>query len=366
MKIVCACVSAAVLMTASPMTFAEDRDDNREWLIKAFDEQAQAILRTSTTRPADNAAGGIAWGDSYVMSALAEMLAATGDGKYADMFVRLADHVLKARDDQHDRRDDDRETVHPAWGSSKYSGGKWHVWAVHTGMICEPLARFAAIVRQHARLKEKYTAKADEYLAAVQRAVAVHEPDYRPGPGKEEAHLYGAVNRTHLPLNMQNALARAWIYIDDATGKPDHRERIERLARFFKNRLRVESDGALAWEYRPPLDGSGTGFEDVSHAAINADFLVLCYERGIVFDKADITGLEKTLLTRVIRPDGSVANHVGGGTSVNTHKAQVMRWARLAIHRPAVRDRLIRLRRDGTFSGGGDMLGLALLTAASR
>ena len=38
MKIVCACVSAAVLMTASPMTFAEDRDDNREWLIKAFDD----------------------------------------------------------------------------------------------------------------------------------------------------------------------------------------------------------------------------------------------------------------------------------------------------------------------------------------
>ncbi|MDM8007824.1 MAG: hypothetical protein QUV05_16915 [Phycisphaerae bacterium] len=366
MKIVCACVSAAVLMTASPMTFAEDRDDNREWLIKAFDEQAQAILRTSTTRPADNAAGGIAWGDSYVMSALAEMLAATGDGKYADMFVRLADHVLKARDSLHNLRDEYRGTVNPAWGSIKYSEGKRYVWAVHTGMICEPLARFAAVVRKNPDLREKYAARAGEYLAAAQQAVAVHEPDYRPGPGKGEAHLYGAVNRTHLPLNMQNALARAWIYIDDATGKPDHRERIERLARFFKNRLRVESDGALAWEYRPPLDGSGTKFEDVSHAAINADFLVLCYERGIVFDKADITGLEKTLLTRVIRPDGSVANHVGGDTSVNTHKAQVMRWARLAIHRPAVRDRLIRLRRDDTFAGGGDMLGLALLTAASR
>lgn len=365
-KFVCGCLSAAVLLTASAAGSADVREDHRAWLIRNFDEQAHAILRASTTQPADNAAGGIAWGDSYVMSALVEMLAATGDERYAEMFVRLADHVLKARDDQHDRRDEYRGTVKPAWGSSKYSDGRWHVWAVHTGMICEPLARFAAVVRKNPRLNRGYAAKANEYLAAAQQAVAVHEPDYRPGPAKDEAHLYGAVHRTHLPLNMQNALARAWIYIDDATGKPDHRELIERLARFFKNRLRVEPDGALAWEYRPPLDGSGTKFEDVSHAAINADFIVLCYERGIVFDKRDIDGLEKTLLTRVIRPDGSVADHIGGQSGVNAHKAQVMRWARLAIYCPAVRDRLIRLRRVEPSSGGGDMLGLALLTAASH
>lgn len=359
-------VSASVLVMASANAFAENRSDDRVRLIKTFDQMAADVVPASTTRPADNDYGRIAWGDSYTLSALAEMLAATGDLKYADMFVRIADHVLKARDSLHNLRDEYRGTVNPAWGSIKYSNGKRYVWAVHTGMICEPLARFAGVVRKDRKLKDKYAAKADEYLAAAQRAVAVHEPDYRPGPGQDEAYLYGAVNQIHLPLNMQNALARAWIHIDDATGKPEHRDRIELLARFFKRRIRIESDGALAWEYRPPLDGSGTKFEDVSHAAINADFLVLCYERGIVFNKQDIAGLEKTLLTRVIRPDGSVANHIGGTTSVNTHKAQVLRWARLAIHCPAVRERLVQLRRDGTFSGGGDMLGLALLAAASH
>jgi hypothetical protein len=349
---------AADVLTATP-------DDDRAWLVKTFDELAVPSLQRSTTRPADNDYGGIAWGDSYVMASLAEMLAATGNARYADMFIQVADHVLKARDNLHNLRDEYRGTVNPAWGSMKYSNGKRHVWAVHTGMICEPLARFAGVVRKDPKLKDKYSAKADEYLTAAQQAVAVHEPDYRPGPGKDEAYLYGHVNQIHLPLNMQNALARAWIYIDDATGKPEHRDQISRLARFFKNRLRVQPDGALAWEYRPPLDGPGTNFEDVSHGSINADFLVLCYEHGVVFDRKDIDGLEKTLLTRVIRPDGSISDNIGGKGGVNKYKAAALRWARLALHCPAVRDRLVQLRRTESSGGGGsDMLGCALLIAA--
>ncbi len=356
----------ALLTGACGSLSAGTRDDDRTWLIKTFDEMAAKVVPAATTRPADNDYGGIAWGDSYTMSALAEMFAATGDAKYADMFVRIADHVLKARDSLHNLRDEYRGTVNPAWGSIKYSNGKRYVWAVHTGMICEPLARFAAIVRKDATLKAKYAAKADEYLAAAQQAVAVHEPDYRPGPGKDEAYLYGHVNQIHLPLNMQNALVRAWIYIDDATGKPDHREHIEKLARFFKNRIRVETDGALVWEYRPPLDGPGTKFEDVSHGSINADFLVLCHEHGIVFNQRDIEGLKKTLLTRVIRPDGSIAGTVGGTGEVNKHKVQALRWAALGRHSEAVRRRLVELRRAESFGGGGtDMLGCALLVTAS-
>jgi len=358
-------VLAILLATMSAVSFAEGRDDDRTWLIKTFDDMAADLMRVSTTQPASNALGRIAWGDSYTLSALAEMLAATGDPKYADMFIRLADHVLKARDNLHDRRDEYRGIVTPAWGSSKYSGGKWHVWAVHTGMICEPLARFAAIIRKDAKLKDRYAAKADEYLAAARQAVAVHEPDFRAGPGKDEGYLYGHVNEIHLPLNMQNALARAWIYIDDATGKPDHRDHIERLARFFKTRIRVETDGALTWEYRPPLDGPGTKFEDVSHGSINADFIVLCYEHGIVFNRQDIAGLETTLLTRVIRPDGSIAGNVGGTGEVNKHRVQALRWARLARHSDPVRQRLVVLRRAGSFGGAGtDMLGCALLATA--
>lgn len=343
---------------------AGSRDDDRAWLIKTFDGLAGSALQTSTTRPASNAAGGIAWGESYTMSALTEMLAATGDARYADMFVKLADRVLAARDNLHNLRDEYRGTVNPAWGSSKYSNGKWHVWAVHTGMICEPLARFAAVVRKNPKLKERYAARADEYLDAAQRAVAVHEADYRSGPGPNEGHLYGHVNQIHLPLNMQNALARAWIYIDDATGKPDHRDRIERLARFFKNRIREEPDGSLTWEYRPPLDGPGTKFEDISHGAINADFMVICCERGIVFGEQDLAGLTRTLLNRVIRSDGSIANNVGGSGS-NQYAAQVLRWGRLSLHNEAVRERLVALRRTDPLGAlGSDMLGCALLTAA--
>ena len=55
---------------------------------------------------------------------------------------------------------------------------------------------------------------------------------------------------------MQNALAAAWLAIDDATKTPKHRPQVQRLARFMKNRLRPMADGSYTWAYWPPLEGA--------------------------------------------------------------------------------------------------------------
>jgi hypothetical protein len=231
-------------------------------------------------------------------------------------------------------------------------------------MIAEPLAQFAAVVRGDRKLSAKYRKAADEFLAVAERAIAVHDDQYRDGPGADEGYLHGLWLKKPLPLNQQNAPARAWIRIDDATGKNAHRERIQRLAHFLKNRLRTTEDGAYVWDYWAPLDGPGTGFEDISHAAINADFMVLCYERGIVFTQEDIARLERTLLTKVILGDDAIADNVGNTAGTNSFATQVLRWGRLARHSRAVCERLVALYRSGKFEAmASNAQGIALIVS---
>ena len=327
-------LGCGVIRAAAPATQGAE-------LIARFDQlvadQTQAAIRA----PAGNDQGNLAWGESYLLHALAEMLEATRDPKYADLFVRLADWAIAGRDDRHGRRDEYRHGVLKAWSSTKYTEGKRYVWAVHTGMIAAPMAQFASVIRRDPGLRVRFGAAADRILAAAQEAVAEHDEQYRAGPGPDEGYLLGLSLNRNLPLNMQNALARAWIYIDDATGTDSRRKQTAALARFFRNRIRDTDDGAYAWAYWADLDGPGRGFEDISHAAINVDFAVLCHERGIVFAADDVRRLEKTLLHKVGLATGQIAGTVGGTGTGTSYAGAILRWGRLAAYNPRIRDRLI-------------------------
>ena len=178
-------------------------------------------------------------------------------------------------------------------------------------------------------------------LQSAEQAVHVHDSEYREGPGAGEGYLYCPYLKKHLPLNMQNALGRAWLAIDDATGSLKYRPRITRLAQFLKNRLRPMDDGSYVWAYWPPLDRPGDSFEDISHATINVDFMVLCFEHDIVFSRDDLARLEKTLFRRVLLADDRVSDTVGGGNKVNGYASAVLKWGRLGRHFPMVRERLV-------------------------
>jgi len=151
-------------------------------------------------------------------------------------------------------------------------------------------------------------------------------------------------------LNMQNALARAWLAIDDATKKPTHRERITRLAQFLKHRLRPMEDNSYVWAYWPPLEGDTDELEDISHAAINVDFMVQCFEHSIVFKRADLLRLQKTLLNRVLVANDRFSDTVGGGDKFNSYRPDVLRWERLGRHSHDVRERLARVSQLPEFA----------------
>lgn len=361
---------ALVAFLGRHLAFSRSRESlrvDRAWLVERFDALLGRQVEAATKEPLTNESGGIAWGWSYQLAALAEMLDATRDPKYAEWFVKVADQVVAARDDRHNRRDEYRGRVVPAWGSSRYSGGKHYAWAVHTGMITAPMARFAAVVRQDENLSARFGDDAARLADRAAESLAVHDDQYREGPAEGEGYLYGLHLDKHLPLNQQNAPARGWLFLADAGQAGPYRERAKALARFYKNRLRTTETGACDWSYWPGLDGPGRGSEDVSHAAINADFMVICYEHGIVFEDTDLDRLEKTLLNSVIVADHAISDHVGGSTSRNNHASQVYRWSRLARHREPVRLRLIQLLRAGHVGPGSTgAIGIAHLVAASN
>jgi len=315
-----------------------------------FDQFIIPAVEKAIRQPATEQGGEIAWGESYQLSALVEMLDATHDPKYAALAVKLSDWIAKSRDDRQNLRDEFRDKIVSAWSSTNYSKGARYAWAVHSGMIVAPMARFAAVVRNDLALKKRWGEDADRLLKMAEEAVAVHDDEFRAGPGADEGYIYCPYLKKHLPLNMQNALARAWLAIDDATKTPKHRERVTRLARFLKNRLRPMDDGSYVWAYWPPLNGAGDSFEDISHAAINVDFMVLCYEHSIVFTRDDLARLEKTLLQRVLVADDRISDTVGGGDKFNLYAASVLRWGRLGRHLPAVRARLLQVSRLPKFT----------------
>jgi hypothetical protein len=348
-------LACGLLLRAGPV------GTNDAQLRARFDQLVFPAVASAVHQSATNLGGNIAWGPAYPLAALVEMFDVTRDAKYARRIVQLGDWIAVARDDQNGLRDEIRGQSFPAWSTPACSEGKRYVWAVHTGTIVAPLARFAAVIRSDPKLAAQWDKDAERLLQVAEAAVSVDDADYRDGPGPDEGYLYCPYLKKPLPLNMQNALAQAWLAIDDANQNTRHRERIKRLARFTKNRLRAMDDGSYVWAYWPPLAGTNASFEDISHAAGNINFMVRCFEHDIVFSRADLTRLEQTLLNRVLQPDGRIADTVGGTGEFDHHRSAALRWGRLARYSTAVREPLGQLTQREEFAQDTTSLPLGLV-----
>lgn len=259
-----------------------------------------------------NEEGLLAWGESYVMLAYVEMYRATNNRYYLRKLVEHFDRVLSNRDDQHGVVDVYSGKTLAGWGSRRYSGGKWHVWLVHTGMITMAPAEFVRLVRNRPLLKGEFGTKAQEYRQRIVECLRDTEMYWRTGPAPDEGYYFSPIFDNVLPLNQQNALGSVLVEMWRATNERLYQERAQRLARFFKNRLRTSDPHVYDWSYQPKLREDGKGSEDISHASLNADFAARCTAEGLVFSSEDAERFGNTWLRKVVRPDGTWADEVSG------------------------------------------------------
>jgi hypothetical protein len=347
------------------MALAPDAKDD---YASRFDRMDERISNGQGYTATSGNTAGYAWGESYVLMGYAEMYHATRDTLYLDRLVEQFDRVLANRDDVRKLKDADRHVALAGWGSTEYTKGKWHVWAVHTGMICLGPMDFVALVKAEARLKKRYGKKAEEYLARIKECVAAHDADWHDGPGTGEGY-YSDPDVGPLPLNQQNALGTVELGLYLVTRDHIYRDRVMGLARFMQNRLRRSPDGSYDWSYWPKPDRSGTGSEDISHAAINVQFMVRCNEAHVAFSGNDMSALAKTWNSHVRRAAGEWSDTVGGTGGPNTYTPHALAlWLDLAPY-----DRMLFEDAKQSFAGvdeekanGADLLGFAKLAHAQK
>ena len=277
-----------------------------------FDDNDRAIHNGKGYSASLNENGELAWGESYILLAYMEMYRATRDRCYLRKLVEHFDRVLQNRDDIRGVADVYAGKPLAGWGSTRYSKGEWHVWIVHTGMITMAPTEFVRLVGGDPFLHREFGATAQVYRERLEECIRDTQPYWRNGPASGEGYFYSPRLNDALPLNQQNAMGSVLLEMWRATGNLRYRKQAERLARFFRNRLRTSDPRVYDWAYWYKLKGEARGSEDISHAALNVDFAVRCVAEGIVFTRSDAERFANTWLLKVRREDGSYAGEVSG------------------------------------------------------
>lgn len=289
-----------------------------------------------------NEEAGLAWGESYVMMSLNAMFRATRSPAYLDRLAWHADQVLAQRDDVRGV-EDYRGVSGACWRNLHYQpGAEPYCYVVHSGMIAYPMVEFARLVDDSGLGHElaydgvSFADKADAYVAAAEQTVAYHDDQWRSDGSyvfRTDASFLSAGNT--LPLNQANAFARLLLALHDTTHNAVYLDKATAMAERLSDQLSKDADGAYVWNYSGGAYASPG--EDISHAAINVDFAVMCAERGVVFGDADLDAFAATFVNNVYLDEGTISDFVGGGSTNGAgYRPQVARWLRLAAHRTTV------------------------------
>lgn len=192
----------------------------------------------------------------------------------------------------------------PASGEAEVALGEYpmasapYIFEVHTGQVAYCLALFARMVRADPELNAVplYRNRAEEYLAAAEEAVAVHDPEWRENEQDEgyyvtlaDAPVWHAGMDN--PLNHFLSLGRAVVQLAAATGDPVYIDRAQKMANTLRGSLTVDPGGAYVWPYWWPKGAAYGGWdidaplsqyrpwyppnqsiEDTSHGQIDTNF----------------------------------------------------------------------------------------------
>ncbi|MFA7466638.1 MAG: hypothetical protein WCY82_00005, partial [Desulfotomaculaceae bacterium] len=315
-------------------------------------------------KDANNDSATLAWGESYVLDAYVTMYEATGDTYYLDKFITHGKGVLAQRDVSRGVSDY-RGLKLPAWRNGSYtSNGQYAIFAVHTGMITYPMAKFAAIVAKNPALSG-YTADKNLFLKAARDAVAVHADEwvdngntgyykFRNGMPYKQAGM-------GLPHNQYLAMARTELMIHQATGDTSYLNRARKMFQYFKNNLLIDSStNGYYWRYSSFYSSS---YEDIGHAGIDVEAAFQAYHAGLVFNKDDMLKFAATAAKKMIKPNGSIANNVLGD-GATSYYWYIGFWAAYGQFMPVITNTIYTKLSAMSYGGPTGLLAMAMLNKA--
>lgn len=233
----------------------------------------------------------------------------------------------------------------------------------YTGIIYDPMMRFAEVVKNNKKLSDLLPT-ADRFIRAAEETYSDAVPRlWRNGPGEDEGYYLCSEkgesfpwDNVGLPFNFLAKHVCTELALYRLTNKREYLDRSQKMINLFRNRLRYKSENnTYSWDYwyEPvtttgwePADGISenirflkpfSGPEDISHAAITISLVEAGYKMGVGFDKTDMKRFANTLLYNILQEDGiSVSSDVAGQGKGQEYFPQIYGYLCLTEGNPRV------------------------------
>lgn len=321
--------------------------------VQRYDELYLGESLDKALEKVDNVSGGIAWGLSYRMMSLNRMYQVTGDRKYLDANLKVIGAILAATDEKRGKQLWNGRVV-AAWGCEKYAERGRAVFPVHTGITCAPMLDCLFLVKGNAALRESLGAEFEATAKGTDAALAVHDRQWRDGPGEGEGHYVGmdqenSLENKPLPGNRLSAMGWALWSSWKVTGNEQHRDRALALGRYIKHRLTPAPDGAYYWPYALPEQAvteskprEKVNGEDCSHGALTMQIVRALAADKEVFTAEDLQRFARTVTLGLARRNDGVLFGCVTGTGGNpANVASAAKWLFLSSVDPVIRERIV-------------------------
>lgn len=317
--------------------------------IEKYDITFATLERGGYLKDLSNLNGSLASNISYIARSLTIAYNATTDDFFLNRLSLMINDILNTRDDKSGVKSS-RGTV-AGWSCNAFTNGENHVWMIHSGLILEPILDYLIILKRHRYLFEQNKERYENILAEAEKSAAVFESEYVKNDTRKEGYFtdvflknnYGDTG--NLPFNHQNIMGIIYLKLYYLTENDKYRQRAIELSNFFKRHLVIAKNNSYVWEYRVPISRSLNEYPDsekipkdfnhiganISVAAIDVRFAVLCNKTGIAFDLTDINRFLGTF-GNFYRGYGHAASNIDGSGDIHNpaNFIQLGRWMDLA------------------------------------
>ncbi len=221
-----------------------------------------------------------AWGMHYLARTYLILYNLTGNMHWLDKALNITDYFARYSDVNGDGQ--------PSWGSynETWGIGKWEFkeYTVWDGVNALPMIEAAKLIKSRPDLKgdTELSAKADSYVDIVRGVVVRHYPYWTQVTGDQGYYWDDPSEDVGPYVNGFAALGHVELLLYDMTRNETYLERPRQMANYILANMRHNGvDDLYTWDY---LIGSGP-VEDISHGAIDLEFLLTANDVGLVDDQ---------------------------------------------------------------------------------
>lgn len=343
--------------------------------VNSVAEMEQAILKRYPSLPMmqsdTNHGNDYAWEGYYWLRTYLHFYEVTGDSKYIDWAVKLANKKMYDTDAMRQLRTgvaqndyeyapkefmNDTSRAAPGW---KRPHRGQSVEVLIDGMILNGIMRLVDVIKSDENLKN-YLPIADTYIERAIEIVATFDTSFSTTKRSTVAGSWFYINPTNeydddrgiwsnpLAYNHSLTMSTALVYLDKWLGGVDEYQfKIDKITEFFLEYLRFNEDGSCEWDYNYNYHEHLIKVEDVNHGHIDIGFFVVADREGYFENNEVMNCLAQTAAQNIAIGPGPIPNYVSGeGLGKSTEQiAFSYDWIDLAKYDESIEARAINILR---------------------